>query len=79
MSVRPYKSTVISKFITIWLLSFIISIISLVDFYDNSGSNKDRYRSAITISIPICIISGLIVLYEHNTNRNRNINYNDPV
>ena len=78
MPVRSYKSSVISTFITIWLFSFIMSVITLVDYYNSSAINRDRYREVFIITIPICIISGLIAVCEHN-NMNRNGGHNIPV
>jgi len=55
-----------------------MSVITLIDYYNSSAINRDRYREVFIISIPICIISGLIAVCEHN-NMNRDGGHNIPV
>ncbi len=70
MPVKTYRDTTMATFMLIWLLSFIYSIMSVVQYTEDPIKNK-FLKKHFTISIPVCIISGLIVTCDYNSHKRR--------
>ncbi len=68
MPVKTYKDTTIATFILICFMSFVYSIMCVVN-YNKDPDKHSNLKEHYSISIPICVVSGLIVVYEHKSRK----------